>query len=61
MQTRSLQATKRTVFIVDDEPEIGNLLLDALLQFEMEGKVFSTASQMLIALGLETPDALQIV
>ncbi|WP_370200549.1 response regulator transcription factor [Roseibium sp.] len=57
MQTRSLQATKRTVFIVDDEPEIGNLLLDALLQFEMEGKVFSTASQMLIALGLETPDA----
>jgi DNA-binding response OmpR family regulator len=57
LQTRSLQATKRTVFIVDDEPEIGNLLLDALLQFEMEGKVFSTASQMLIALGLETPDA----
>ncbi len=33
------------------------MLLDALLQFEMEGKVFSTASQMLIALGLETPDA----
>lgn len=57
MQTRSLQAAKRTVFIVDDEPEIGNLLLDALLQFEMEGKVFSTAAQMLIALGLETPDA----
>ncbi|TYC75912.1 response regulator transcription factor [Stappia sp. BW2] len=57
MQTRSLQAVKRTVFIVDDEPEIGNLLLDALLQFEMEGKVFATAAQMLTALSLETPDA----
>jgi DNA-binding response OmpR family regulator len=57
LQTRSLQAAKRTVFIVDDEPEIGNLLLEALLQFEMEGKVFRTASQMLTALGLETPDA----
>jgi DNA-binding response OmpR family regulator len=57
LQTRSLQAAKRTVFIVDDEPEIGNLLLDALLQFEMEGKVFATAAQMLTALSLETPDA----
>jgi DNA-binding response OmpR family regulator len=57
LQTRSLQAVKRTVFIVDDEPEIGNLLLDALLQFEMEGKVFATAAQMLTALSLETPDA----
>ncbi|MHA7776359.1 response regulator transcription factor [Roseibium sp. M-1] len=57
MQSRSHPAAKRTVFIVDDEPEIGNLLLEALHQFDMEGKVFSTASQMLTALGLETPDA----
>ena len=57
MQTRSLAAARRTVYIVDDEPAIGNLLLEALLQFEMEGKVFRTASQMLAALDLETPDA----
>lgn len=57
MQTRPHSAARRTVYIVDDEPEIGQLLLEALLQFEMEGKVFRTASQMLTALDLETPDA----
>ncbi|MCX2725296.1 response regulator transcription factor [Roseibium salinum] len=57
MQTRSAPAAKRTVFIVDDEPAIGNLLLDAMVQFDMEGRVFSTASQMLAALKNETPDA----
>ncbi|MEM5583089.1 response regulator transcription factor [Roseibium sp. AS2] len=57
MRTRLATAAKRTVFIVDDEPEIGNLLLDAMLQFDMAGKVFSTAAQMLAALDLEDPDA----
>ncbi|MEO9777028.1 response regulator transcription factor [Roseibium sp.] len=57
MRTRLATAAKRTVFIVDDEPEIGNLLLDAMLQFDMAGKVFSTAAQMLTALDLEDPDA----
>lgn len=57
MQTHSVQSAKRSVFIVDDEPEIGNLLIDAMLQFEMEGRVFSTAAQMLDALQQETPDA----
>jgi len=57
LQTRPHSAARRTVYIVDDEPEIGQLLLEALLQFEMEGKVFRTASQMLTALDLETPDA----
>lgn len=57
LQTRLATASKRSVFIVDDEPEIGNLLLDAMVQFDMQGKVFSTAAQMLAALGLEEPDA----
>lgn len=57
MQTHSVPTPRRLVFIVDDEPEIGNLLLDAMVQFDMEGKVFSTAAQMLTALELETPDA----
>ncbi|MCK7613070.1 response regulator transcription factor [Roseibium sediminicola] len=57
MQTHAVPSPRRKVFIVDDEPEIGNLLLDAMLQFDMEGKVFSTARQMLTALELETPDA----
>lgn len=57
MQTHSVPSPRRTVFIVDDEPEIGNLLLDAMVQFDMEGKVFSTARQMLAALDLDTPDA----
>jgi len=57
LQTHSVPAPRRTVFIVDDEPEIGNLLLDAMLQFDMVGKVFSTAAQLLTALELETPDA----
>ncbi len=57
MQTRPVSAAIRTVFIVDDEPEIGNLLLDAMLQFDMEGKVFSTAAGMLAALKHQSPDA----
>ncbi|WP_428669339.1 response regulator transcription factor [Roseibium sp.] len=57
MLTRSAQAAKRSVFVVDDEPEIGNLLLDAMNQFGMVGKVFATASEMLSALSNETPDA----
>ncbi|WP_209017413.1 response regulator transcription factor [Roseibium aggregatum] len=57
MQTRPAQAVKRTVFVVDDEPDIGNLLLDAMSQFEIAGKVFSTAAQLLAALDRETPDA----
>jgi len=57
LQTHSATAPRRSVFIVDDEPEIGNLLLDAMLQFDMEGKVFSTAAQVLAALELATPDA----
>jgi len=57
LQTRSDQSVKRTVYIVDDEPDIGNLLLDAMAQFNIQGKVFSTAAQMLTALGFDTPDA----
>jgi two-component system OmpR family response regulator len=57
LQTRPVTVAKRVVFIVDDEPEIGNLLLDAMTQFDMEGKVFATAGEMLTALGLEDPDA----
>lgn len=57
MQTHSVPTLKRTVFIVDDEPEIGNLLLDAMVQFDMDGQVFATARQVLAALELETPDA----
>jgi two-component system OmpR family response regulator len=57
LQTRPVTVAKRVVFIVDDEPEIGNLLLDAMTQFDMDGKVFATAGEMLTALGLEDPDA----
>ncbi|WP_029066678.1 response regulator, partial [Labrenzia sp. DG1229] len=57
MQTRPAQPAKLTVFIVDDEPEIGQLLQDAMSQFDMTGEVFSTAASMLAALGSRTPDA----
>ncbi|MEM9629711.1 MAG: response regulator transcription factor [Pseudomonadota bacterium] len=57
MQTRSAHAAKRTVFIVDDEPEIGQLLQEAMNQFGIEGEVFSTAASVLAALGTRTPDA----
>lgn len=57
MQTRSAQAAKLTVFIVDDEPEIGQLLQDAMSQFDMQGEVFSTAKSVLAALANQTPDA----
>ncbi|TYC60599.1 response regulator transcription factor [Rhodobacterales bacterium] len=50
-------ALVRTVFVVDDEPEIGNLLLEAMSQFDIAGRIFSTAGQMLAALDRETPDA----
>jgi DNA-binding response OmpR family regulator len=53
----SVTAGKTTAFIVDDEPEIGRLLLDAMQPFDMEGRVFSTASDMLGALQESTPDA----
>lgn len=57
MQTRSASAGRRQVFIVDDEPEIGNLLTEAMQQFEMDGRAFATARDVLSALDLETPDA----
>ncbi|MES0881425.1 response regulator transcription factor [Roseibium sp. SCP14] len=57
MQTRSARAAKRTVFIVDDEPEIGQLLQEAMDQFDIEGEVFSTAASVLAALSTRTPDA----
>jgi two-component system OmpR family response regulator len=57
LQTRSAPAAKRLVFIVDDEPEIGQLLLEAMTQFGIEGQVFSTAFSMLAALKDQTPDA----
>ncbi|MBO6892973.1 MAG: response regulator transcription factor [Roseibium sp.] len=57
MQTHSAQAVKTRVYIVDDEPEIGQLLLEAMTQFGMEGQVFSTAYSMLAALRDQTPDA----
>jgi two-component system, OmpR family, response regulator len=57
LQTRSALAAKRLVFIVDDEPEIGQLLLEAMTQFGIEGQVFSTAFSMLAALKDQTPDA----
>lgn len=57
MQTLSVQAAKRLVFIVDDEPEIGQLLVEAMGQFGLEAQVFSTAYAMLSALKDQTPDA----
>lgn len=57
MQTRSAHTAKRLVFIVDDEPEIGQLLQEAMDQFDIEGEVFSTAASVLAALGTRTPDA----
>ncbi|MCV0428728.1 MAG: response regulator transcription factor [Roseibium sp.] len=48
---------QRTVFIVDDEPEIGRLLQEAMTQFDIEGEVFSTAASVLAALSTRTPDA----
>lgn len=50
--------TGRTMaFIVDDEPEIGRLLLEAMQPFDMDGQLFSTAAGMLAALKTTTPDA----
>ncbi|PVB62472.1 response regulator transcription factor [Labrenzia sp. 011] len=57
LQTHSEPVAKPTVFIVDDEPEIGNLLLDAMTQFNIEGHVFPTATRMLDALAHDKPDA----
>lgn len=57
MQKRSAQPAKLTVFIVDDEPEIGQLLREAMSQFDIKGEVFSTAAAMLAALSTRTPDA----
>lgn len=53
----SVKAGKTTAFIVDDEPEIGRLLLEAMQPFDMDGRVFSTAADMLAALHKSTPDA----
>ncbi|MGV2977805.1 response regulator transcription factor [Roseibium alexandrii] len=55
--SKPLPAGKTRAFIVDDEPEIGRLLIDAMQPFDMEGEVFSTAAQMLAALESDTPDA----
>lgn len=58
MQIRHPSASLvRTVFVVDDEPDIGNLLLEAMSQFDIAGKIFSTAAQVLAALDRQTPDA----
>ncbi|CTQ55153.1 Transcriptional regulatory protein BaeR [Roseibium album] len=57
MRTSSAPTAKRLVFIVDDEPEIGQLLLEAMTQFGIEGQVFSTAYSMLAALKDQIPDA----
>lgn len=57
LQTRPTQQVKLTVYIVDDEPEIGQLLQEAMSQFDMAGEVFSTATAMLAALDSQTPDA----
>lgn len=55
--SKPLATEKTRAFIVDDEPEIGRLLIEAMQPFDMEGEVFSTAAQMLAALEAETPDA----
>ncbi|WP_299482616.1 response regulator transcription factor [uncultured Roseibium sp.] len=57
LQTRSAPPAKLTVFIVDDEPEIGQLLQEAMSQFDMTGEIFSTAKSMLAALENTIPDA----
>ncbi len=44
-------------YIVDDEPEIGTLLKDAMAPFSIEGEVFPTGGDMLAALKLREPDA----
>jgi two-component system, OmpR family, response regulator len=43
-------------FIVDDEPDICNLILDAMKPFGMSGKAFNTGGDLLTAIQLETPD-----
>lgn len=57
MQTHSVSTTKKTAFIVDDEPEIGQLLLEAMEPFDIQGHVFVTARDLLEALRDQTPDA----
>lgn len=57
LQTRAAPQTALTVFIVDDEPDIGQLLQDAMDQFGMRGVVHTTATALLAALDVDTPDA----
>lgn len=44
------------VFIVDDEQDICDLLVDNMQPFGMKARIFSKAMDMLDALSLETPD-----
>ncbi|WP_434055344.1 MAG: response regulator transcription factor [Roseibium sp.] len=57
MQKSFAPSAKLTVFIVDDEPEIGQLLREAMSHFDMTGETFSTGTSMLAALANESPDA----
>nr|WP_319384233.1 response regulator transcription factor [uncultured Roseibium sp.] len=57
LQKSFAPSAKLTVFIVDDEPEIGQLLCEAMSHFDMTGETFSTGSSMLAALANESPDA----
>ncbi len=57
LQKSFAPSAKLTVFIVDDEPEIGQLLREAMSHFDMTGETFSTGSSMLAALANESPDA----
>jgi len=57
LQKSFAPSAKLTVFIVDDEPEIGQLLREAMSHFDMTGETFSTGSSMLAALANENPDA----
>ncbi|MEJ8473131.1 response regulator transcription factor [Roseibium algae] len=43
-------------FIVDDEPEICALILEAMKPFNISGKAFTTGRSLLDALRLDTPD-----
>ncbi len=57
LQRSFAPSAKLTVFIVDDEPEIGQLLREAMSHFDMTGETFSTGTSMLAALANESPDA----
>lgn len=57
MRTPSVTTTRTLVFIVDDEPEIGQLLTDAMRPFDIETEAYSTAGAVLDALKDCTPDA----